>query len=186
LEKPFIFFILNNFYTQNFLQSVVWKPQNTSQKLGQLFSGGYNKHKQCHIGRDCPSPNTDIKLPICSNRVSDIIESFVVMPIKGGQYKMTLILQSLALIDRGFSLVSAPYINITSIQTSEYTMDREHQFMNPKHDESPGCKILTQTQAEEKSRLQIGGHKCYTSKKRTCHDEYWNDHRQHRWCIVDL
>ena len=32
-------FILNNFYTQNFLHSVVWKLQNMLQKLGPLFSG---------------------------------------------------------------------------------------------------------------------------------------------------
>jgi hypothetical protein len=32
-------FILNNFYTQNFLHSVVWKLQSMLQKLGQLFSG---------------------------------------------------------------------------------------------------------------------------------------------------
>jgi len=94
---------------------------------------------------------------------------------------MTWILWSLALIDRGFSLVSATYINIT-IQAYRHLNTQQTgsiNFTNPKHDKSPGCKILTHTQAEEKSRLWRGGHNCYTSKKRTCHDEYQNDHRWH-------
>ena len=73
-----------------------------------------------------------MKLPICSNLESVILlkhSNHLFICCCARQYKMTLILQSLALIDRGFS---APYINITSIQTSEHIMDREHQFHKPK------------------------------------------------------
>jgi len=48
--------ILNNFYTQNILHSVVWKLQNMLQKLGQLFSGWPQQAQQYHIGGDCLSP----------------------------------------------------------------------------------------------------------------------------------
>jgi hypothetical protein len=55
-RNSLFFFILNNFYTQIFCVVLCGSHKTHHRSWVSCLVGGHNKHKQCHIGGDCPSP----------------------------------------------------------------------------------------------------------------------------------